>query len=235
VLIENFSVSSDTYRPLCLCGTQDVVIKNSSITKTAGGTASDAALLVTQSGSASMEGTVSITNNVTGAAVYALSISGGAAATGASVTIADGANVTISTVAATAKADPVYLTFGASLIVEAGGTLNLSAGANTNSTYTAGTGVFYFTGKDADSAGRSSVTVNGTLNITLPGEQNVIAFGNNDTGYSIVRFADGSTLTLNDAAIGTITTAHCAPSTKVTVINSEGDTHGDRLTFIDLR
>ncbi len=235
VLIENFSVSSDTYRPLCLCGTQDVVIKNSSITKTTGGTTSDAALLVTQSGSASMEGTVSITNNVTGAAVYALSITGSSAGKGASVTIADDANVTISTVAATAKADPVYLTFGASLIVEADGTLNLSAGANTSSTYTAGTGVFYFTGKDADSAGRSSVTVNGTLNITLPGEQNVIAFGNNDTGYSIVRFADGSTLTLNDAAIGTITTAHCAPSTKVTVINSEGDTHGDRLTFIDLR
>ena len=233
VLIENFTVSSDTYRPLCLCGTQDVVIKNSSITKTAGGTTTDAALLVTQSGSATMEGTVSITNNVAGAAVYALSISGGSAATGASVTIAEGASVTIRTVADTVKADPVYMTYGTSLIVD--GTLNLSAGANTSGTYTKGSGVIYFTGKDSDSAGRSSVTVNGTLNITLPGEQDVIAFGNNDTGYYVVKFAQGSTLTLNGNPISTITTAHCAPATKVTVIDSEEGSRGNRLTFIDLR
>ena len=235
VLIENFTVSSDTYRPLCLCGTQDVVIKNSSITKTAGGTASDGALLVTQSGSATLEGTVSITNNVAGGttAVYALYISGGKDATGASVTIADGAVVTISTVADIVKADTVFLSYGTSLIVN--GTLNLTAGANTNATYAKGTGVFYFTGKDADSAGRSSVTVNGTLNITLPGEQDVIAFGNNDTGYYVVKFAKGSTLTLNGNPISTITTAHCAPATKVTAITSEEDAHGNRLTFIDLR
>lgn len=235
VLIENFTVSSDTYRPLCLCGTQDVVIKNSSITKTAGGTASDGALLVTQSGSATLDGTVSITNNVAGGttAVYALYISGGKNATGASVTIADGAVVTISTVANIAKADTVFLSYGTSLIVN--GTLNLAAGANISDKYPKGTGVFYFTGKDADSAGRSSVTVKGSLNITLPGEQDVIAFGNNDTGYYVVKFAQGSTLTLNGNPIDTITAAHCAPSDKVTSITSEEGSHGNRLTFIDLR
>ena len=234
VLIENFTVSSDTYRPLCLCGTQDVVIKNSSITKIVGGTTSDAALLVTQSGSATMDGTVSITNNVTGAAVYALSISGGSAATGASVTIADGASVTISTVSTTVKADPVYLTYGASLIVD--GTLNLSTGANTNETYAKGTGVFFFTGKDSDSAGRSSVTVNGSLNITLPEGQSVIAFANNSPAYYVVKFAQGSTLTLNSDTISALTAAnHCYPATNVNVITSEEDAHEKRLTFIDLR
>lgn len=235
VTLDHIGVTSDTYRPLCLLGTQNVTIKDSQIFKI-GSDTTGAALMVTQSGSATFTGTSIVANNVSSGAVYALSITGGASATGASVTIAKDANVSISTVANTAKAAPVYLTYGANLTVAEDATLNLSSGNTVTSSYANGTGVFYYTGKDADSAGRSSVVNNGTINITVPNENNkVVAFVNNSPSYCVFKLASGSSLTVGGAELSTLETVHFNNLTNVSIVDAEDAATASRLTIYDLR